>query len=133
MFGEMRTAALLAKGVGEDASALDAFATLHAATLGGAKALGFDDLLGSIEAGKQADLVLRGPGRAGNAAAAPRRLATGLRLRPPPGERRVDRGRRKLDRRLLVDMDTDALVANARQWRDRIARCARRTSPSGAA
>jgi len=30
-------------------------------------------------------------------------------------------GHRKLDRGLLVDMDTDGIVANARQWRDRIA------------
>ena len=29
-------------------------------------------------------------------------------------------GRRKLDQRELVDIDTAALVANARQWRERI-------------
>ena len=30
-------------------------------------------------------------------------------------------GTRKLDRRVLVDMDVEGIVANARQWRDRIA------------
>jgi 5-methylthioadenosine/S-adenosylhomocysteine deaminase len=30
-------------------------------------------------------------------------------------------GQRKLRERVLVDMDTDALLANARQWRHRIA------------
>jgi 5-methylthioadenosine/S-adenosylhomocysteine deaminase len=30
-------------------------------------------------------------------------------------------GVRKLDRRVLVDMDVDAIKANARQWRQRIA------------
>jgi len=57
MFGEMRTAALLAKAVANDASALDAASALHAATLGGAKALGWNERIGSIEVGKQADLV----------------------------------------------------------------------------
>jgi 5-methylthioadenosine/S-adenosylhomocysteine deaminase len=30
-------------------------------------------------------------------------------------------GKAKLRERVLVDIDADALVANARQWRDRIA------------
>lgn len=52
MFSETRTAAQLAKAVANDATALDAASALHAATLGGARALGFGDLVGSIEAGK---------------------------------------------------------------------------------
>jgi 5-methylthioadenosine/S-adenosylhomocysteine deaminase len=56
MFGEMRTAALVAKAVANDASAFDAASALRAATLNGAKALGWEDRIGSIEAGKQADL-----------------------------------------------------------------------------
>jgi 5-methylthioadenosine/S-adenosylhomocysteine deaminase len=121
MFGEMRTAALLAKGVGDDASALDAFATLHAATMGGAKALGFEERIGSIEPGKQADLVCVDLGA--------------LETQPlhhivsqlvyACGRHQVGdvwiAGKRKLAQRVLVDMDTDALVANARHWRDRIA------------
>lgn len=57
MPGEMRTAALLAKGVAEDARALPAIEALRAATLNGARALGIDDVTGSIEIGKSADLV----------------------------------------------------------------------------
>jgi 5-methylthioadenosine/S-adenosylhomocysteine deaminase len=57
MFQEMRTAALLAKAVSGDAQALPAQAALHAATLGGARALGLDDRIGSIVAGKSADLT----------------------------------------------------------------------------
>ena len=57
MFGEMRTAALLAKGVANDASAFDAAFALQAATLNGARALGLADRIGSIAAGKQADLA----------------------------------------------------------------------------
>jgi len=57
MFGEMRTAALLAKGVANDASALPAHIVLRMATLNGARALGLEQQLGSIRKGKQADLV----------------------------------------------------------------------------
>ncbi|MGW8246879.1 MAG: TRZ/ATZ family hydrolase [Acidiferrobacterales bacterium] len=57
MFGEMRTAALLAKGVAGDAAALPAHAVLRMATLNGARALGLEKQIGSIEKGKQADLV----------------------------------------------------------------------------
>jgi 5-methylthioadenosine/S-adenosylhomocysteine deaminase len=57
MFAETRTAALLAKGVAADASAFDAAYALQAATLNGARAIGFGDHIGSIVAGKQADLT----------------------------------------------------------------------------
>jgi 5-methylthioadenosine/S-adenosylhomocysteine deaminase len=56
MLSEMRTAALLAKGVAKDASAVSAFTALRMATLNGAKALGIDDLTGSLEIGKAADI-----------------------------------------------------------------------------
>jgi 5-methylthioadenosine/S-adenosylhomocysteine deaminase len=57
MFEEMRLAALLAKAVAGDAEALPAHAVLRAATLGGAIALGLDERIGSIAAGKAADLA----------------------------------------------------------------------------
>jgi 5-methylthioadenosine/S-adenosylhomocysteine deaminase len=57
MFGEMRTAALLAKAVSGDASALPASQVLHMATLGGAHALGLDNTIGSLEVGKAADIT----------------------------------------------------------------------------
>ncbi|QNP40444.1 TRZ/ATZ family hydrolase [Lysobacter solisilvae (ex Woo and Kim 2020)] len=121
MFGETRTAALLAKAVAEDASAFDAASALQAATLGGAKALGFDAQVGSIVTGKQADLVCVDLGQ--------------LETQPlhhvisqlvyAVGRHQVSdvwiAGKSKLRERLLVDIDADALVANARQWRDRIA------------
>lgn len=57
MFEEMRLAALLAKAVARDAEALPAYAALRAATLGGAVALGLESRIGSIAAGKSADLT----------------------------------------------------------------------------
>ena len=56
LFQEMRLAALLAKGASGNPQAMPAAAALEAATLGGARALGLDRTLGSIEPGKAADL-----------------------------------------------------------------------------
>lgn len=56
LFGEMRLAALLAKGTSGDASALPAGEVLHMATLGAASALGLASEIGSLAPGKQADL-----------------------------------------------------------------------------
>jgi len=120
MFSETRTAAQLAKAVANDATALDAASALHAATLGGARALGFGDLVGSIEAGKQADLICVDLGA--------------LETQPlhhvvsqliyATGRHQVSdvwiAGKARMQQRVLVDIDTAALIANARQWRERI-------------
>ena len=57
MFSEMRTAALLAKGVSGDPSSTPAHEALEMATINGARALGIDHLTGSLEKGKFADLI----------------------------------------------------------------------------
>jgi 5-methylthioadenosine/S-adenosylhomocysteine deaminase len=121
MLGETRSAALLAKAVANDAASFNAFEALHAATLGGAKALGFEDKIGSIEAGKDADLVCVD--------------LSALETQPlhhvvsqliyATGRQQVSdvwiAGVQKLRQRELVDMDSAAIVANARQWRQKIA------------
>ncbi len=57
MFGEMRSCALLAKGVAQRADVVPAAAVLSMATLNGARALGLDDRIGSLLAGKEADVI----------------------------------------------------------------------------
>jgi 5-methylthioadenosine/S-adenosylhomocysteine deaminase len=57
LFSEMRLAALLAKGGSGDATAMPAQRALECATLGGARALGLQDRIGSIIPGKLADLT----------------------------------------------------------------------------
>jgi 5-methylthioadenosine/S-adenosylhomocysteine deaminase len=57
MFSEMRTAALLAKACANDASALPAYKALQMATINGAKAMGLDKLIGTLESGKRADFT----------------------------------------------------------------------------
>lgn len=121
MFGETRTAAILAKAVDDDAAGFDAFSALRAATLGGARAMGFDHLVGSIEPGKQADLVCVD--------------LSALETQPlhhvvsqliyATGRHQVSdvwvAGKPKLRARELVDMDEAGIIANVKQWRGRIA------------
>lgn len=57
MFGEMRTCALVHKLVGEEPTLMPAATVVEMATLGSARALGLGDRIGSLEAGKEADLV----------------------------------------------------------------------------
>ena len=57
LLGETRTAALLAKAVAGSASALDAHRALRMATLNGARAMGLEAEIGSLEVGKAADIV----------------------------------------------------------------------------
>jgi 5-methylthioadenosine/S-adenosylhomocysteine deaminase len=56
LLAESRTAALLAKGHSADPCVMNAFQALEMLTINAAKALGMSNKLGSIEAGKLADL-----------------------------------------------------------------------------
>ncbi len=57
LLGETRTAAMLAKAVAGSATALDAHRALRMATLNGARAMGMESEIGSLEVGKAADIV----------------------------------------------------------------------------
>ena len=57
LFEEMDLAAKLAKVSTNDPQALSAQTAVEMATIGGARALGMDKLVGSLEAGKRADLI----------------------------------------------------------------------------
>jgi 5-methylthioadenosine/S-adenosylhomocysteine deaminase len=58
MWEEMRLAALLAKGVTSDPTALPARQALALATIGGARALHIGEFVGSLEPGKRADIAV---------------------------------------------------------------------------
>jgi 5-methylthioadenosine/S-adenosylhomocysteine deaminase len=58
LFQEMDTAAKLHKVVSHDPTVMDAKSAIVMATIAGAKAIGLGDKVGSIEVGKQADLII---------------------------------------------------------------------------
>ncbi len=121
MLGELRSAALLAKAVSGNASALPAADALQMATLNGARALGLDADIGSLEAGKSADIVAID--------------LTALEARPvyhplsqivyAAGRHQVSdvwvAGRHLLRERRLTTLDETQLCGWADAWRDRIA------------
>lgn len=61
MFETMKITALLQKGVNEDPTAIPAYEVLKMATVNGAKALGLESKIGSIEENKLADIIIINP------------------------------------------------------------------------
>lgn len=121
MFGEMRSAALLAKGVAKDARALPAAQALYCATMGGAKALALEGRIGSLSVGKDADITAIDLGA----------LETQPVYDPLShlvyccGRHQVSdvwvRGKRLLQQRRLTTLDSDVVVQKAQQWRNNVA------------
>ena len=58
MFETMKFTSLLQKGVNENPKDLPAYEVMKMATINGAKALGLENKIGSIEEGKQADIII---------------------------------------------------------------------------
>ena len=120
LFSEMRLAALLGKVATHDAATLPAQVVLHAATLGGAKAIGLDRTLGSLLPGKEADIVavdLSGIG------AVPCYDPVSHLVHALGRDAVTDvwvAGRRVVDSGVLTTVDESAIVGRARLWQDRL-------------
>lgn len=61
MFQEMHLASILHGGVRQSAGTLNAYQILEFATINGARALGLEEDIGSLEIGKKADIVIVAP------------------------------------------------------------------------
>ena len=61
MLETMKLAALIQKGIHRDASVISADQVIRMATCGGAKAIGMENLVGTLEVGKKADMILFDP------------------------------------------------------------------------
>lgn len=117
---EARTAALLAKGISNNASSIDAKTLIKMLTIQGARALGLEDQIGSIEIGKKADLIAID--------------LSDLNTTPvydpisqiayAANSRQVSHvwidGINKLKQRHFVDMDIETIKNKAYDWRNKI-------------
>lgn len=77
MFREMHLASILHGGVRERAGLLTAYQVLEMATINGARALGLEDQIGSLEVGKKADLIVVAPRGVGAAPWDPEQVLEG--------------------------------------------------------
>ncbi|HEY9151061.1 MAG TPA: TRZ/ATZ family hydrolase [Gammaproteobacteria bacterium] len=121
MLGEMRTAALLAKAVAGDASALPAHRVLRMATLHGAMALGRGAEIGSLEAGKWADVTAV---RLDELETQPLYDPISQLIYSASRHQVSDvwvAGRHLLRERVLTTLDEDAILRNVRAWQRDIA------------
>lgn len=120
MLGELRTAALLAKTVANDATVLPAHAALRMATLNGARAFGLDDRIGSLVPGKAADLIAIDL----SALATQPVYDPASQIVYAASRDQVTHvwvaGRPLLRERALLSIDAEAVRANAQQWCQRI-------------
>ncbi|MGH8504338.1 MAG: TRZ/ATZ family hydrolase [Stenotrophobium sp.] len=120
MLGEMRSAALLAKGVAGDARALPAAQALHMATLAGARALGLERETGSLVAGKSADFIavnLDSPGTQ------PVYNVLSQLVYAANRDQVSDvfvAGRALMRERRLLTLDEPAILARAQEWQQKI-------------
>jgi 5-methylthioadenosine/S-adenosylhomocysteine deaminase len=120
LLGEMRTAALLAKGVAGDARAVAAPQALHMATLGGAAALGLDQETGSLAKGKSADFIALD---LSTSATQPLYNVLSHLVYAANRDQVTDvyvAGRALMRARELLTVDEPAAIAKAQEWRARI-------------
>jgi 5-methylthioadenosine/S-adenosylhomocysteine deaminase len=120
MFAETRLAALLAKGASGDPEAVPAERALSMATINGARALGQDDRIGSIEVGKRADLAA--VDLSAMETAPVHHVISHLvyaASRQQVSDVWVD-GRRLLERGTLTTLDAERTAREAEQWGRRL-------------
>jgi 5-methylthioadenosine/S-adenosylhomocysteine deaminase len=119
MMSELRMAALLAKTTASDASAISANEALRMATLDGAIALGLAQEIGSITAGKWADLTCVDLGRVHSQ---PVYDAVSQFVYTARADQVTDvwiAGKHQLDNGRLKQIDTDNLLRRSDEWRER--------------
>ena len=118
---EMRLASLLAKVTSGDAAALPAATVLRMATLNGARALCLDAEIGSLAAGKQADLVAV---RIADVETLPMYDPVSHLVNAASREHVSDvwvGGERVVDAGRVTTLDRAALLSRARVWQQRLA------------
>jgi 5-methylthioadenosine/S-adenosylhomocysteine deaminase len=106
--------------VAGDPAALDAHAALRMATINGAKALGWDDEIGSLEAGKSADIIAI---EINSIAQQPLYNPASQLVYTNAGSQVTHSwvaGKPLLDDRVLCTLNNSELIQSASDWRNKI-------------
>jgi 5-methylthioadenosine/S-adenosylhomocysteine deaminase len=120
VFAEARLASLIAKVAGNDAAALPAAEVLRMATLGGATALGMENDIGSLEPGKQADVIAVDLSGLSHAPCYdPESHLVHVTGRDQVSDAWIA-GERLLADGMLTRLDSKELASRARFWQDRL-------------
>ena len=119
---EARSAALLAKAIAQDAGALNAHQTLRMATLNGARAMGMQDQIGSLVAGKLADFISINLGELTTQPVYDAASAIVYAAGSSQVEHVWVGGKQLVESRQLLHMDAEQVGATARQWQQRISK-----------
>ena len=120
MLSEIRLASLLAKGSSGDPTCLDAQSSLEAATINAAKALGMENEIGSLEVGKQADMVAIS---LDNPESTPTYNPLSQLIYATSSSNFTHswvQGKLLMENRNLTSMQLSGITKRARQWADRI-------------
>lgn len=115
LLGELRTASLIAKMFSDDAATLCASRALRMVTIDAARALGRDEEIGSLEAGKAADCIVIEP----DLGMLPMYDPMAQLVYTQSSHHVTDvwvAGRQLLQQRQLLTLDADKLRSDARQW-----------------
>ncbi|MBT7044299.1 MAG: TRZ/ATZ family hydrolase [Gammaproteobacteria bacterium] len=120
MFGEMRTAALLSKGISGNASSCNAEQSLRMATINGAKALGLADQIGSLEAGKKADVIAVDFSQLNTQPVYDPIAQLVYATNSMQVSHVWINGEQKLKDYQLTDIDAVEIISTAQQWQDKI-------------
>jgi 5-methylthioadenosine/S-adenosylhomocysteine deaminase len=121
LFAEMRLAALLAKAMADQADIVPAHEALAMATINGARALGLDHEIGSLEIGKAADLIAIDLSSLETTPC----YDVASHLVYAASREHVSHvwvgGEMLVENRVLTRLDVDRVRGNARVWRGKIA------------
>jgi 5-methylthioadenosine/S-adenosylhomocysteine deaminase len=120
MFEAMRQAAFLHKLSTRDPRALPAATVLELATLGGARVLGMDRYLGSLEPGKRADLLIVGMSQARQTPLYDAVSHVVYVTRGDDVETTIVNGKVLMENKRLLTLDEEKVLATARRMAEEV-------------
>ena len=120
MFEAMRMASLLQKVQTNDPTAVSAQTAVDMATIGGARAMGLDKQIGSLEPGKRADLIVVNMSAARQTPMYDPISHLVYVTRGDDVRTTIVNGKVLMRDRKMLTLDEDAILRDARMWADKV-------------